>query len=352
MERGSGKRGSGGSGPPTGRFQLKLPSAPGASAPAFFRGASFRVDAGVRLPGEGALEIALDVIAPEKPLPVVFVCLPGGAMKRSYFDLRVPGDDSFSFARQMAARGFISILIDHLGVGDSSRPADGYALTAEVVARANRNAARGVLSWLRSGKAIPSLGPLKDLRSVGIGHSMGALLTVVQQAEYRDHAGIAVLGFSTRGLPEYVPAAAHALDARQSPAEVVRLAKEMFKDPYPLIARSSDGSQLYAGLHAEPAGIEAIKPARERLLPVPAFHSMLPGNVAAEAAAIDVPVFVGLGELDMAGPPLEAPKAFTSSRAVTFCLLPGTGHSHFLVAARTMLFDRLAEWAKSLVASG
>ena len=73
--------------------------------------------------------------------------------------------------------------------------------------------------------------------------------------------------------------------------------------------------------------------------------SMLPGNVAPEAAKIDVPVFVGLGERDMAGPPLEAPKAFTSSPAVTFHLLPQAGHSHFLFPARTGLFDRLAEWA-------
>jgi hypothetical protein len=72
---------------------------------------------------------------------------------------------------------------------------------------------------------------------------------------------------------------------------------------------------------------------------------MLPGNVAPEAASIDVPVFVGLGELDMAGPPQDAPKAFTGSAAVTFYLLPKAGHSHFLFEARRGLFDCLAEWA-------
>jgi hypothetical protein len=48
------------------------------------RSASFRVDSGVSLPGEGVLEIAVDVFAPEQPLPVVIVCLPGGAMTRRY----------------------------------------------------------------------------------------------------------------------------------------------------------------------------------------------------------------------------------------------------------------------------
>jgi pimeloyl-ACP methyl ester carboxylesterase len=180
---------------------------------------------------------------------------------------------------------------------------------------------------------------------------MGAMLTVLQQAQFGQHAAIAVLGFSTRGLPEYLAGEARALaqDPAAARREVVRLAKAMFKDSYPSIGKSSDGSQLYAGLHADPAGIQAIKAAREKLLPVPAFMSMLPGNVAAEAARIDVPVFVGLGELDMAGPPLEAPKAFTASPAVTFHLLPQAGHSHFLFTARAGLFDALALWARSAV---
>jgi pimeloyl-ACP methyl ester carboxylesterase len=179
---------------------------------------------------------------------------------------------------------------------------------------------------------------------------MGAMLTVLQQAEARQHGGIAVLGFSTRGLPEYLTPEVRELakDPAAARRETVRLARAMFQEPYPKIGRTSDGSQLYAGLHAEPAGIQAIKAAREVLLPVPAFMSMLPGNVAPEAAAIDVPVFVGLGELDMAGPPLDAPKAFTASPAVEFVLLPKTGHSHFLFEARGELFDRLAKWAGSL----
>ena len=118
--------------------------------------------------------------------------------------------------------------------------------------------------------------------------------------------------------------------------------------PSMVIGRTEDGAALYAGKSAEPAGVEAIKAARQPLLPVTAFMSMLPGNVAPEAAQIDVPVFVGLGERDMAGPPLEAPKAFTSSPAVRFELLAGAGHSHFLFPARRQLFDQLAAWAGGL----
>ena len=309
--------------------------------------ASLRVDAGLTLPGEGTLQLAVELIAPANPKPIVLFCLPGGGMNRRYFDLRAAGDDSYSFARQMAARGFISVLVDHLGVGDSSRPKDSYALTTELLAQASANVFDEVRDKLVNGSIVNGLGPIPKVASVGIGHSMGAMLTIVQQARARQHRGIAVLGFSTRGLPEYLTGEARGLDPATARREAPRLARTMFREDYPVIGRSGDGNALYAGKSAEPAGVEAIKAARDVLLPVPAFQSMLPGNVAAEAARIDVPVFVGLGERDMAGPPLEAPKAFTASPAVTFALLPGAGHSHFLFAARHELFDRLAQWAGS-----
>lgn len=313
--------------------------------------ASLRLEAGVALPGEGPLELAVEVFAPREPLPIAFVCLPGGAMTRRYFDLQAGDDDSYSFARQMAARGFTSVLVDHLGVGESSRPTDSYALSAELLAAANGYVTEQVLDKLRNGYINKEIAPISKVRSVGVGHSMGAMLTILQQAEFGQHAGIAVLGFSTRGLPEYL--SAEAREVARDPVAARRaaplLARAMFREDYPAIGRSEDGAALYAGANAERGGVEAIKAARERLLPVPAFQSMLPGNVAPEAARIDVPVFVGLGERDMAGPPLEAPKAFSGSPAVSFHLLPQAGHSHFLFPARAGLFDALAAWAQSAI---
>jgi pimeloyl-ACP methyl ester carboxylesterase len=103
---------------------------------------------------------------------------------------------------------------------------------------------------------------------------------------------------------------------------------------------------LFAGVAAEPRGIEAIKAARDRMLPVPAFMSMLPGNVAPEAAQIDVPVFLALGERDIAGPPHQIPAAFPNSRDLSLHILPESGHSHFLFPARAGLFNRLSGWAR------
>jgi pimeloyl-ACP methyl ester carboxylesterase len=173
------------------------------------------------------------------------------------------------------------------------------------------------------------------------------MMTVLQQAAQRQHSAIALLGFSTRGLPEYLGPKLRELDTAAQRAQLVDLTRGMFSEPYPEIRPSPQSSAIYSGAEAEPAGVEAIKAARDRLLPVPAFMSMLPGNVAPEAAAVTVPVFLGLGERDMAGPTHQVPAAFTGSGDVTLHILPKAGHSHFLFPARHGLFERLAAWAQS-----
>ena len=233
------------------------------------------VDSGVQLPGEGTLRIAAEVWAPrdlKAAAPVTaLVCLPGGGMTRRYYDLAVEGDDTFSFAKQMVARGFVVILIDHLGIGESDRPTDGYAVTAEVVAKANAHATEQIIAKLRDGTLTPELPALKSLVTLGVGHSMGAMMTLLQQAQYRQHAGIALLGFSTRGLPEYMPPQVRELanDTAAVRAKLPKLARAMFVQPYPVIKPSPQSSGIYAGKNADPRGAAAVKQVTDALLPVP-----------------------------------------------------------------------------------
>ena len=73
-----------------------------------------RIGIGAPIAGEGALEIAAQLFAPAQPrLEQVFFCLPGGSLNGDYFNLQPDdGDTSFSFAQQMAARGFITVTMD------------------------------------------------------------------------------------------------------------------------------------------------------------------------------------------------------------------------------------------------
>lgn len=307
-----------------------------------------RIDSGLRLPGEPQVHLAAELFLPVRldPNPIVLVCLPGGGMNRHYYDLRPEDrDQSFSFAAQMSARGFLVLTLDYPGIGDSDRPADGYVLTPEVLAEAVVGATRHCLDALRSGKLVAGLPALRGLSSVGVGHSMGGMLAVLAQALGRQHQALALLGFSTRGLPEYLPPS---LRAVENPAaqrdQLPGWARAQFGgQPYPVIGKSRDAAGIFGGAQADIRAVAALKRAAAPLLPVPALLAMLPGNVAAEAAAIDVPVFIGVGEHDMVGPPQDAPFAFTRSRDRILHVLPGAGHSHFLFPARRELFDRLAQ---------
>lgn len=316
---------------------------------------ALRLDSGVVI-GKEKLQIAAEAWLPQdvSSEAIALVCLPGGGMNRRFFNLApADGDESFSFARQMRARGFIVVLIDHLGIGESDRPDDGYALTPQVLTQANAAATTQALALLREGKLATGVPALPALKSIGVGHSMGGMMTTLQQAKYGQHAAIALLGFATRGLPQYLKPEVRELaaDTAAVRAELVRLARDMFVLPYPRITRGprGGGEDLYGSGNAEAKGIAALKDALDVLLPVPCFMSMLPGNIAPEAARIEVPVFIGVGERDMTGVPREIPAAFKASRKVSLHILPEAGHSHFLFPARAGLFEALASWAKSVI---
>ncbi|HEX4852593.1 alpha/beta hydrolase [Arenimonas sp.] len=309
--------------------------------------------AGVTLAGETSLQVAASLFWPagDAVPQTALVCLPGGNMNRAYYDLRAAdGDTSFSFAEAMTARGFLVVTIDYLGLGGSSKPADCYALLPELLTAAAANAATQVLDGLRAGSLSAELPAIPALRSIGVGHSMGAMMTTLLQAATRLHAAVALLGFSTRGLPDYLPAPVRELSREQQRAQLPALARQLFVAQYPVIRSSGNGAEIYGSAKADPRGVAALKAATDCLLPVTAYLSMLPGNVAPEAEQIEVPVFLGLGTRDMAGPPHAIPAAFPKSLDVTLHLLPETGHSHFLFPTRARLYDRLAHWAHSVLA--
>lgn len=297
-----------------------------------------RLPTGLALPGDGPLHLAASLWRPPRARRL-WVCQPGGNMNRHYFDLRPPAgeDESYSFAAQMGARGDAVLALDHLGIGDSDRPADGWQLTPERLAAA-------------TGTAVASLRDrLPTLPMIGLGHSMGAMMTVLVQQLGEPFAAIALLGFSTRGLPAFLPPALQQLNGAIPDGDTLRPhAEQMFRQPFPLIHRSGSGNrELFGSAKAEADGVAALKRATDCLLPIPALRSMLPGNVATEAAMIRVPVFLGIGAQDLVGPPAAVPAAFPNSPAVTLDVLPDTGHSHFLFASRTALFDALAALAPS-----
>ena len=170
--------------------------------------ATWSLDVSDALPVQGPLSIAASWIAPPDlrpgtPVPLL-VCLPGGFLSRRYFDLEIGGARRYSFAEAMAARGYAVLALDHVGTGDSPKPSPeeaGLSLGVDAIAATNQRALELARKFIETGDPDGETPPLEISRSIGVGHSMGSMLTVEQQALARPHDGLVLFSFSTAGTP-------------------------------------------------------------------------------------------------------------------------------------------------------
>ncbi len=218
--------------------------------------------------------------------------------------------------------------VDPPAVGESDTPDDGYTLTPEVVADVNTFAIDQVLArW-------------PDARRIGVGHSAGALLTVVQQARHHTYDALGLLGFGRGGHEQF----ALSQDERDQAGGILELTRQRFGDPLPGGGSTTTSPFLLGGMDVPPEALEALGAVKSRLLGVVGLTSMIPGSIDDEMAAIDVPVFLALGGHDIAGDPHTIPACFTGCNDFTLFVLPGTGHNHNVAPEREVLWDRLAAW--------
>ena len=255
----------------------------------------------------------------------VLACFPGGGMSSGYFDLAL---DGYSQAAHLAEQGIVSLLVDHPGVGDSDVPDDPWTLTPDEVARRDADVAHALRAeW-------------PGLPVVGCGHSMGAMFVAMQQAAARPYDAVALLGHSGRGLPEVLTP-----DELAQERDLVDLAKERFVDPLPV--GTTAVSEMLVGPDIDPEVADALLGCRSAMLACGGLWSMIPGSHTADLAAIDVPVFIGLADNDIAGPTHEAPGYLTGSTDVTLFVLDTAFHNHNAAPTRRRLWDRLAGWVLS-----
>lgn len=275
------------------------------------------VDVGPAFAGE----VAYEVLAPAALHggSRLLFCIPGGGVNRGYFDMA-----GFSFAQAMVAAGHVVVLVDPPGVGDSTRPEDGYALSATVIAKA----LHAVLARVRA--AYP------DLAVIGVGHSAGAMLAVVQHDLFTDFAALVLLCFGTGGLPEYFKPgiAEKAADLAWLKANLASIAAEQFGAPY--LPPRPDPRDTPAAL--------AMRAVHDHVVSAVAMQSMAPGNVADELARVTVPVFVAAGDRDMTGPPHLLPAAYAACPDLTLHVVADAGHHVFVVGNAGRLYQRLADW--------
>lgn len=306
-------------------------------------GARYDVTHVVDEPGEWF--IAAEIFAPADLSEIshltVLCCTPGGGCTGKYFDLGEP-DAGFSFARYAAAAGFACVVVDNLATGQSTTGADPW-LSPESVARANAEAFRRATEELRT--RVPAAA---QVSTVGVGHSMGAMLTLIAQALQAQHTAIACLGFTAAGLPSVLTSEELRV-AASSPISLPTL-KKYAEKRFSAVA-NHDGAQQrlepfpFNLADTDPVGLTALAAAATNLLPLPGYLALLPGNALDYIREITVPVFLGGGDHEPWHRADKLVAQFPNSKDISFYTLIGSAHNHNVAATRELMWRRLLGWA-------
>jgi alpha-beta hydrolase superfamily lysophospholipase len=355
-------------GEPTRQSSLSAPGEPGAGRPSRIVRATWRIDVSQAVPLEGRFEVAVDVIVPsgrpENSPSVALACLPGGFLSRRYYDLGHDlaqdlgqgGDGSYSFAEAMVSRGFAVLAFDHLGIGDSSKPEPiegGYALGVEAVARVNQLALERALELLEAGDPAQGIPATRCTATIGVGHSMGSVLTVEQQAQARPHRALVLFSFSTKGLPRFLneDQLGYAHDPVRTRRELGELVRRSFGTPYPPRPNQDETNRRAAfGVGTAPHFTEALlEGASTDLLAAGGLLSMIPGGYAPSAEAIDVPVYILIGDHDLHGA-RELADELPKCPEKTTRVLEDCWHCHFVANTRAAIWSEIPAWIHQVLA--
>jgi pimeloyl-ACP methyl ester carboxylesterase len=313
------------------------------------------VDVSAELPFEERAFLAASVHLPDpkgEAPRAVLVCWPGGSYARAYWDMHIPEHPGYSFADHMTAQGFVVVAADHLGVGASSKPADGDRVNFETMSAAAASFVRQVRSMLADGSAEFGGRPLASLPIIGVGHSLGACLTVVTHARHRCYDAVALLGF-THGQKEVAVAAAgtaerELTDDETSQETAIEQARAFFGESWDDVYGFAPREPNHAWLHHNdvPAAVIAADDAQAVRWPRQSYvEALLAGHSAGFAAELDCNVFIAFGDHDVPPEPHADVAYYHHSPDVTLYVLRNSGHCHNFASTRAELWDRIGVWA-------
>jgi len=303
--------------------------------------------------GVGKQAIAATVFAPavvDAQDVGVLVCWPGGSYGRDYWDIHLPGRGGYSFAEHMTGCGFVVIGADPLGVGDSGRPEDGTLCTYDALADAAHAAVDLVRARLSDGTLVEQLPPIPAPRIVGVGHSMGGGLVVLQQARRGSYDAIAILGYTHGAKARAVPSG----DDGSRRATAIEQAKGFWGDQWEARYGVVDKAPHQAWLNGPdaPADIVAADNANAVIWAAePYVDALHVGYTGAYAAKVAAPVMIAFGEFDIAERPRDEVAFYEHSHDITLFVLVGSYHCHNFQDGRVRLWNRLGAWVSEAAAS-
>ena len=239
----------------------------------------------------------------------LLLALHGANYNHKYWDVPEINGHNYSFARYMAAQKYAVLAIDQLGAGESDKPC-GDLLTLDETA----GAIHQIIGQLRTGA-----GDIRHAfgRVVLVGHSLGSINAVYEQATYADADAVITTGMGHE--PHNLPI----------PEAVI---KEMLQHKYFPFPDALRAELFYYAPGADP---DVIAYDREHLSDFLPRAQLVTGVFAAfdstanRVGAVTGPVLVQLGEYDALFPAsLSGTEEafFKSASSVTVQTIPGVGH--------------------------
>jgi pimeloyl-ACP methyl ester carboxylesterase len=290
---------------------------------------------------------------PERPLDAraVLVCLAGGLYDKHYWHMQINGRRGYSFGQHLANAGYIVIALDHLGVGDSTDPVGSGPLGLNLLAAGDAEVVRQIREQNLGGSLIDGLAPMR-VPIVGVGHSMGACLTTMVQAQEALYDAVVLLGYGVQVTNIFdKDAGTDDLEARiqENIAITCQFSGARPDDSHVVAPRSSLADMFYGG--EVPQDVMDADTAVQSRVPLRAAAEVsTPGFIEEYTPRITVPVFLAFGAaIDVSPNPYAEPANYTGSPDVTLFLIPKSGHCHNFGSQRAALWDRIAVWIPTVI---
>jgi pimeloyl-ACP methyl ester carboxylesterase len=272
----------------------------------------------------------------ERPLQIL---VPGITYTHVYFDM--PGfGGRYSYVKFMNARGYDTLAIDRLGMGQSTRP----LIAATVNAYSNAEALHQVVQYVRAGNLARSYDSV-----VLTGHSYGTFVSDLESATYHDVDGIIGTGW----LQEPTAVGLAGVLSILTPADLYPKFAGVI-DPTYVTTTPGDRGFFYAPGDTDPAVVAADEQTKDTASLAEVTY-LIPENLGGLTERIGVPTLRVVGSRDRimcladscspANLAKTLPPLFPSG--VDIYVQEGAGHDVALEENNTGGFDAMLSWLKS-----